>query len=97
MSGLLFAIFTFTPGRFETNDLIDLRAAALSTTNSTLEGLNEFAAAQQPPDAALAAEVAAQQQEFQGLGDPNKRWLSNQGIINSLQDASQLLTAQLQP
>jgi hypothetical protein len=97
MSGLLFAIFTFTPGRFETNDLIDLRSAALSTTNSTLNDLNAFAAAQQPPNAALAAEVAAQQKDFKGLGDSKKLWISNQGIINSLQEASQLQAAQLQP
>lgn len=97
MSGLLFALFVYTPGRFETFDLVDIRSATLSTTNSTLEGLNVYASAQQPPNATLAAEVAAQQKDLKQLGDPSKVWISNQGIINSFQQASQLQAEQLQP
>lgn len=97
VSGLLFAIFTFTPGRFETNDLVALRDASLYTTNSTLQGLDTYAAAQQPANTALSAEVAQQQSALKALGNPNKTWISNQGVIDSLLDASQLQAAQIQP
>jgi hypothetical protein len=97
VSGRLFAIFTFTPGRCETNDLVALRDASLYTTNSTLQGLNTYAAAQQPANDALSAEVAQQQKALKALGNANKSWISNQGIIDSLLDASQLQAAQLQP
>lgn len=97
VSGLLFAMFTFTPGRFETNDLVALRDASLYTTNSTLQGLDTYAAAQQPANTAMSAQVAQQQKALKALGNPNKTWISNQGVINSLLDASQLQAAQVQP
>jgi hypothetical protein len=97
MSALLFALGTFTPGRFEANDLVNLRSATLSTTNSTLRGLDAFAAAQTPPNATLAAQVAAQNKTFYGLGNAKNKWISNDGIINSFQSATKLQAQQLQP
>jgi sodium-dependent phosphate transporter len=97
MSALLFALGVFTPSMPETNDLIALRSATLATTNSTLIGLNTFAAAQTPKDAALAAQVAAQNATLYGLGNPSTKWISNSGIINSFQNATALQAAQLKP
>lgn len=97
VSGLLFALFTFTPGRFETNDLVALRDASMYTANTTLQGLDIYGAAQQPANTALSAQVAQRQQALKALGNPNKTWVSNQGVINSLLDASQLQAAQVQP
>lgn len=95
MSALLFAVAINTPSKADTNDLIAIRSATLSTTNSTLVGLDAFAAAQTPPDAALAAEVAAQNKTMYGLGDPKTKWISNSGIIKSFQNATALQAAQL--
>jgi hypothetical protein len=97
MSALLFALGVYTPSKLELNDLVALRSVALSTTNSTLQGLNTFAAAQTPKDAALAAQVAAQNTTFVGLGNANTKWISNQGIISSFQNATALQAAQLKP
>jgi hypothetical protein len=94
MSALLFAMGVYTPGRFETNDLVALRSATLSTTNSTLRGLNTFAAAQAPPNATLVAQVAAQNKTFYGLG--NTKWISNDAIIKSFQNATKLQASVLQ-
>lgn len=96
-SGLLFTLGVYTPGRLEANDLVDLRSAALTTTNSTLGALGAYAAAQRPQDAQLNAQLAAEQQQFKALGSPSKSWISNQGIINSLTDVSTLANAQLKP
>jgi hypothetical protein len=97
MSALLFAMAVYTPGRFELNDLVDIRAVTMSTTNSTLQGLNAFAAAQTPADAALAAQVAAQNQTFVKLGNPSSKWISNSGIISSFQNATKLQASVLAP
>jgi hypothetical protein len=96
MSALLFAMGVYTPGRFETNDLVALRSATLATTNSTLQGLDIFAAAQTPPNATLAAQVAAQNRTFYGLGHANTKWISNTGIIESFQNATKLQASVLQ-
>lgn len=90
MSALLFAMGIYTPGRIETDDLVALRAAALQTTNSTLTGLDAFAAAQAPPNTVLAAQVAAQNKTLVGLGNPSAKWISNEGVIKSLQNATKL-------
>lgn len=90
MSALLFAMGVYTPGRIETDDLVALRAAALQTTNSTLLGLDAFAAAQAPPNTLLAAQVAAQNKTLYGLGNPSAKWISNEGVIKSLQNATKL-------
>jgi hypothetical protein len=87
MSALLFAMAIYTPGRTELNDLVPLRTAAMQTTNTTLQSL-----AGTP---SLAAQVAAQNATFEGLGDPSKKWISNSGIIKSLQNATALQAAQL--
>jgi hypothetical protein len=97
VSALLFALGTFTPGRFETDELVALRSATLSTTNSTLRGLDAFAAAQVPPNDTLAAQVAAQNKTFYGLGNAKTHWISNDGIIKSFQSAAKLQAEQLQP
>jgi hypothetical protein len=97
MSALLFALGVYTPSRPELNDLVALRGAALSSTNSTLQGLDAFAAAQTPPNATLAAAVAAQNQTLYGLGDHKTKWISNSGIIKSFQNATALQAAQLSP
>jgi len=96
MSALLFALGVYTPGRTELNELTALRSAAMSTTNSTLTGLETLAAGP-PANAALAAQVAAQNTTFVALGDPKTKWISNSGIINSLQNATKLQAAQLKP
>lgn len=96
-SGLLFALAVYTPGRLETNDLVDLRTSSLKNTNSTLGALSTYAAAQNPADAQLNGQLAAEQQQFKALGNPSKSWISNQGIINSMTDVNQLANAQLQP
>ena len=97
MSALLFALGVYTPSRPEMNELVALRSAALTTTNSTLKGLGTYAAAQAPPNAALAAQVAAQNSTLVGLGDPKTKWISNAGIISSLQNATALQASQLKP
>ena len=89
MSALLFALAVYTPGRIELNDLTALRSAAMQTTNSTLQSL-----AGTP---SIAAQVAAQNATFVGLGDPSKKWISNSGIVSSLQNATALQAAQLKP
>lgn len=86
----------YTPGRIETDDLVSLRGAVLSSTNSTLTGLNAFAAAQQPPNATLAAQVAAQNTTLYGLGNPSSKWISTDGIIKSFQNATKLQASVLQ-
>lgn len=96
MSGILYALAIHTPGRFELNDLVAMRSATLSTTNSTLQGLNTLAAGP-PANAALGAQVADQNKTLYGLGDPKTKWISNQGIITSFQDAVALQAAQLKP
>jgi hypothetical protein len=96
-SGLLFALAVYTPGCLETNDLVDLRTASLSNTNSTLGTLGTYAAAQNPVNDQLNAQLAAEKQQFKALGDPSKSWISNQGIINSMTDVNQLANAQLKP
>ena len=95
VSALLFALAIYTPSRPELNDLTAMRTATMQATNSTLTGLDAFAAAQQPPNADLAAQVAAQNKTFYGLGDPSKKWISNSGIIKSFQNATALQAAQL--
>jgi hypothetical protein len=97
MSALLFTLGIYTPGRTELNDLVAIRSAAVGTTNSTLQGLDAYAAAQAPANAALSAQVAAQNQTFTSLGDPSKKWISNSGIISSFQNATALQAAQLKP
>lgn len=96
VSGILYALAIHTPGRFELNDLVAMRSATLSTTNSTLQGLDTLAAGP-PANAALGAQVAEQNKTLYGLGDPKTKWISNQGIISSFQDAVALQAAQLKP
>jgi hypothetical protein len=86
----------YTPSKVELNDLISLRSAAINQTNTTLQGLEAFALAQTPPNAELGVQVAAQNQTFYKLGDPSKKWISNSGIIKSMQNASALQAGQLQ-
>jgi hypothetical protein len=86
----------YTPSKPDLNDLLAMRSAALSQTNSTLQGLEAFALAQTPPNAELGVQVAAQNQTFYKLGDPSKKWISNSGIIKSMQNASALQASQLQ-
>jgi hypothetical protein len=97
MSALLFALAVYTPSKPEVNDLINLRTAALTQTNSTLQLLGTFAEMTTPPDAALAAQVSEQNATFQALGDPKSQWVDNDGIISSMQAANQLQAAQLKP
>jgi hypothetical protein len=96
-SGLLFTLGVYTPGRLEANDLVDMRTAALTNTNSTLGTLSTYAAAQNPVNDQLNAQLAAEKQQFKALGDPSKSWISNQGIINSMTDVNQLANAQPKP
>lgn len=95
VSALLFALAVYTPSRPELNDLVALRSAAITQTNTTLQGLETFALAQTPPNADLAVQVAAQNQTFYKLGNPSSKWIDNSGIIKSMQNASQLQAAQL--
>lgn len=96
VSALLFAIFTFSPGRFEANDLVALRSSTLSTTNSTLKALQANAVAQNPANTTLAAQVSTVTKSLASLGDPSKKWISNQGVINTQQATTSLANAQLQ-
>lgn len=95
VSALLFALAVYTPSRPELGDLVDSRTAMMATTNTTLQGLDAYAAAVVPPNAALAAEVAAQNKTFVGLGNPSTKWVSNSGIIKSMVNASALQSSTL--
>jgi hypothetical protein len=96
-SGLLFTLGVYTPGRLEADDLVDMRTAALQNTNSTLGTLDAYAAGQNPANAQLSTQLAAEHKQFKALGNPSKSWISNQGIINSMTDVNQLANAQLKP
>jgi hypothetical protein len=96
MSALLFAMGVYTPGRYETDALVNMRGVMLDTTNSTLKGLNAFAAAQTPPNTTLEAMVSAQNKTLVGLGNPSSKWVYPEGVIKSFQNATKLQTSVLQ-
>jgi hypothetical protein len=96
MSGLLFAMGVYSPGRYEADALVNMRGVMLDTTNSTLKGLNAFAAAQTPPNATLEALVAGQNKTLIGLGNPSSKWVMPEGVIKSFQNATKLQASVLQ-